>query len=179
MVFGHWTNALIGPGDPIILPAPAIDDQIDYEGELAVVMGARVKGASVETALEGVRGYCAFNDVSARTLQRNAGGGQQSMGKSLDTFDPLGAMTPASEIADPQQLRLRTILNGEVMQDASTAEMIFSVADLIAYITRTVTLEPGDLIVTGTPSGVGVLRTPPVLLSRAMWSRSRSRELSR
>jgi 2-keto-4-pentenoate hydratase/2-oxohepta-3-ene-1,7-dioic acid hydratase in catechol pathway len=164
MVFGHWSNALIGPGDPIVLPDPSIDEVIDYEGELAVIIGTRVKGATVDNALEAVRGYCAFNDVSARSLQRNAGGGQQSMGKSLDTFDPVGAMTPASQIPDPQNLRLRTILNGEVMQDANTKDMVFSVAQLIEFITRTVTLEPGDLIATGTPSGVGVARKPPVLL---------------
>lgn len=164
MVFGHWSNALIGPGDPIVLPDPAIDMAIDYEGELAVVIGARVKGASAETALDAVAGYCCFNDVSARTIQRNVGGGQQSMSKSLDTFDPVGVMTPASEVPDPQALRLRTLVNGEVMQDASTHDMVFSVAQLIAYITRTVTLEPGDLLVTGTPAGVGDTRRPPVYL---------------
>jgi 2,4-didehydro-3-deoxy-L-rhamnonate hydrolase len=164
MVFGHWNNALIGPGDPIVLPDPSIDTNIDYEGELAVVIGQRIKSSTVDDALAAVRGYCAFNDVSARSLQRNAGGHQQSMGKSVDTFDPVGAMTPASEIPDPQNLRLRTLVNGEVMQDANTAEMIFSVAELIAFITRTVTLDPGDLIVTGTPAGVGVTRQPPVLL---------------
>lgn len=164
MVFGHWSNALIGPGDPIMLPDPSIDTQIDYEGELAVVIGEQVKGAAVDNALSVVRGYCAFNDVSARGLQRAAGGGQLTMGKSLDTFDPVGAMTPADEVPDPQGLRLRTILNGEVMQDASTSEMLFSVAELIAYITRTVTLLPGDLIVTGTPAGVGSVRRPPVMM---------------
>ncbi|MFE2995738.1 fumarylacetoacetate hydrolase family protein [Nocardia sp. NPDC059246] len=164
MLFGHWPNALIGPGDPIVLPDPALDHQIDYEAELAVVIGERVRGISAAEALDAVAGYCAFNDVSARTLQRTAGGGQQTMGKSLDTFDPVGAMTSAAELRDPQRLRIRTILNGQIMQDGNTSDMIFPVAEVIAYLTRTITLEPGDLIVTGTPAGIGVLRNPPVML---------------
>jgi 2-keto-4-pentenoate hydratase/2-oxohepta-3-ene-1,7-dioic acid hydratase in catechol pathway len=163
-IFAHWVNALIGPGDPIVLPDPSIDAVIDYEAELAVIIGSTVKNVSEENALEAVGGYCAFNDVSARTLQRGDGGGQASMGKSLDTFDRVGAMTPASEIPDPHNLRIRTILNGEVMQDGNTANMIFTIPFLIARITRTVTLEPGDLIATGTPAGVGFVRDPQVVM---------------
>jgi 2-keto-4-pentenoate hydratase/2-oxohepta-3-ene-1,7-dioic acid hydratase in catechol pathway len=158
MVFGHFTTALIGPGDPIVLPHPDIDAEIDYEGELGVVIGERAKHVPESEALGIVRGYCCANDVSARGLQRSAGGNQMTMGKSLDTFDPVGALTPAAQIPDPQALRIRTLLNGEVVQDSTTAQMIFSVASLIAYITRTVTLEPGDLIITGSPEKVG---TPP------------------
>lgn len=164
MIFGHWPNALIGPDDPIVLPGASIDEKIDFEGELAVVIGRRAKHVPVASALEVVRGYCCFNDISARTLQMDAPGAQQTLGKSVDTFDPVGVMTPAEEVPDPQSLRIRTILNGEVVQDGSTADMIFSVAELIAHITRTVTLSPGDLIVTGTPAGVGIVRQPPLLL---------------
>lgn len=163
-VFAHWPSALIGPGDPIMLPDPSIDDVIDYEGELAVIIGEQCKGISVPEALEVVRGYAAFNDVSARSLQRGDSAQQMTMGKCVDTFDPVGAMTPRSGVPDPQALRLRTIVNGEVVQDSSTAEMLFTVAEVIAYVSRTVTLAPGDLLVTGTPGGVGVLRKPRLLL---------------
>ncbi|RYE39685.1 MAG: FAA hydrolase family protein [Hyphomicrobiales bacterium] len=164
MIFAHWTNALIGPGDPIILPPSEIDDRIDFEAELGVVIGSRARNVPAESALDVVSGYCCANDVSARKLQRYDSGGQHTMGKSLDTFDPIGALTPASEVPDPQRLRIRSILNGTVMQDSNTSEMIFSVAEVIAYLTRTVTLDPGDLIITGTPAGVGVFRKPKVLL---------------
>lgn len=164
MMFAHWPNALIGPGDPILLPDPAIDWRIDYEAELAVVIGREGKNIDAADALEWVRGYCCFNDISARGLYDQASGGQLTLSKSLDTFDPVGAMTPAEQIPDPQALRIRTILNGEVMQDGRTADMIFSVAQLIAYLSRTVTICPGDLIATGTPAGVGVVREPPVFL---------------
>lgn len=164
MLFAHWPSALIGPGDAIVLPPPDIDDRIDFEAELGVVIGERVRNASVGSALDAVAGYCCANDVSARKLQRYDSGGQHTMGKCLDTFDPIGALTPASEVPDPQKLRIRSILNGTVMQDSNTADMIFSVAEIIAYLTRTVTLEPGDLIITGSPAGVGVFRKPKVLL---------------
>src|SRR5918912_3950149 len=124
LLFAKWPNVLIGPGDPIVLPG-AIDEKIDYEAELGVVIGQRVKNVSRENALEAVRGYCCFNDVSARTIQR--GDGQWSRGKSPDTFGPVGPLTPASEIPDPQRLAIRAILNGETMQDSNTSEMIFPV----------------------------------------------------
>jgi 2-keto-4-pentenoate hydratase/2-oxohepta-3-ene-1,7-dioic acid hydratase in catechol pathway len=161
LLFAKWSNVLIGPGEPIVLPGP-IDERIDYEGELGVVIGQRVKHASRENALEAVRGYVCFNDVSARTLQATQN--RWSRGKCADTFGPVGALTPASEIDDPQRLSIRTVLNGETMQDGNTADMIFPVAELIAYITQIMTLEPGDLIATGTPPGVGLGRDPQVFL---------------
>lgn len=164
MLFAHWPSAMIGSGDPIVLPGSDIDDAIDYEGELAVVIGQRCKLVPAERALEVVRGYCCFNDVSARSLQRSDSGGQHTLGKCVDTFDAVGAMTPAAEIPDPQTLRIRTIVNGETVQDGDTSDMIFTVAEIIAFVSRTVTLEPGDLIITGTPAGVGNLREPQVFL---------------
>jgi 2,4-diketo-3-deoxy-L-fuconate hydrolase len=161
LLFAKWSNVLIGPGEPIVLPGP-IDERIDYEGELGVVIGQRVKHASRENALEAVRGYVCFNDVSARTLQATQN--RWSRGKSPDTFGPVGPLTPASEISDPQSLSIRTVLNGETMQDGNTADMIFPIAELIEYITQIMTLEPGDLIATGTPPGVGVGRDPQVFL---------------
>ena len=164
MLFAHWPSALIGPGDAIILPGPAIDDMIDYEGELGVVIAETCRKVPVGAALDVVRGYCCFNDVSARSLQRNDSGGQHTVGKCVDTFDAVGAMMTSSAIPDPQSLRIRTIVNGETLQDGHTSDMIFSVAEIIAYASRTVTLEPGDLIITGTPAGVGNLREPQVFL---------------
>jgi 2,4-didehydro-3-deoxy-L-rhamnonate hydrolase len=161
LLFAKWSNVLIGPGEPIVLPGP-IDARIDYEGELGVVIGQRVKHASRANALEAVRGYVCFNDVSARTLQATQN--RWSRGKCADTFGPVSAMTPASEISDPQRLSIRTTLNGETMQDGNTADMIFPIAELIEYITQIMTLEPGDLIATGTPPGVGVGRDPQVFL---------------
>lgn len=168
MVISHIQSALIGPGDAIVLPDPAIDDQIDFEAELGVVIGSRIKGIAAADALKAVRGYCCCNDVSARKEQMNGGHEIMPMsvlfGKCVDTFDPVGALTPAAEIRDPQNLRIRSIVNGRTMQDSNTSEMVFPVAELIAYICRTITLEPGDLIITGTPAGVGFLRDPPVYL---------------
>jgi 2,4-diketo-3-deoxy-L-fuconate hydrolase len=161
LLFAKWPNVLIGPGEPIVLPG-AIDEKIDYEAELGVVIGQRVKNVSRENALEAVRGYVCFNDVSARGIQGSDG--QWSRGKSPDTFGPVGPLTPASEVPDPQSLAIRAIVNGETLQDGTTADMIFGVAEVIAFITQTMTLEPGDLIATGTPSGVGFTRTPPIYL---------------
>jgi 2-keto-4-pentenoate hydratase/2-oxohepta-3-ene-1,7-dioic acid hydratase in catechol pathway len=136
---------------------------VDYEAELGVVIGERVRRASEENALETVRGYICVNDVSARDLQFSDG--QWTRGKSPDTFCPVGPqLVPAAEVPDPQALGIRCVLNGEVMQDSTTANMIFTVAEIIAYASATMTLEPGDLIATGTPAGVGVFRDPPVLL---------------
>ena len=161
ILFAKWPNTLIGPGEPIVLPA--ISQKVDYEAELGVVIGSRVRGVSTENALEAVAGYVCLNDVSARDLQ--FADGQWTRGKSPDTFCPVGPrLVPRDEIPDPQSLSIRAILNGETMQESSTSNMVFGVADLIAYITRTVTLEPGDLIATGTPAGVGVFRDPPVFL---------------
>ena len=161
ILFAKWPNALIGPDDPIVVPE--IVSQVDYEAELGVVIGARVRNVSAESALEAVRGYLCLNDVSARDMQFSDK--QWTRGKSPDTFCPVGPeLVPAAEVPDPQALRIRAILNGEVMQDSTTGKMVFGVAELIAFITQTITLEPGDLIATGTPAGVGVFRDPMVLL---------------
>ncbi len=160
-VFAKWPTSLIGPGEPIRLPS--ISDAIDHEAELGVVLGARVKGVSVENALEAVRGYLCANDVSARDLQR--ADRQFTRAKSLDTFCPIGPeLVPAAKIPDPQALRLRCLVNGEVRQDSTTEDMVFSVAELIAFASQAITLEPGDLLLTGTPGGVGEFREPPVYL---------------
>ena len=161
LLFAKWPNTLIGDGDTILLPEEA--KEVDYEAELGVVIGTRARHVSEAQALDHVAGYICVNDVSARDLQ--FGDGQWTRGKSPDTFCPVGpALVPREQIDDPQQLAIRCILNGETMQDSTTAQMIFSVAEIIAYVTRTVTLEPGDLIATGTPAGVGVFRDPKVLL---------------
>ena len=141
---------------------PPLVQQADYEAELGVVIGATVRNVSKENALEAVRGYVCANDVSARDLQ--FADGQWSRGKSPDTFCPVGPLTPAAEIPDPHNLRIRAIVSGEVLQDSTTANLIFGVGEIIAYIAQTMTLEPGDLILTGTPAGVGVFRTPKRLL---------------
>jgi 2,4-didehydro-3-deoxy-L-rhamnonate hydrolase len=161
LLFAKWPNTLIGDGEPIVLPPEATE--VDYEAELGVVIGTKAKRVSEADALEYVEGYICVNDVSARDLQ--FGDGQWTRGKSVDTFCPVGPrLVPREEIADPQQLGIRCIVNGEALQDSSTAQMIFSVAEIIAYVTRVITLEPGDLIATGTPAGVGVFRDPKVLL---------------
>jgi 2-keto-4-pentenoate hydratase/2-oxohepta-3-ene-1,7-dioic acid hydratase in catechol pathway len=161
LLFAKWQNTLIGPGEPIVIPP--IVTKCDYEAELGVVIGATVRNASAENALEAVAGYICLNDVSARDLQ--FGDGQWTRGKSPDTFCPVGPrLVPRDEVPDPQALSIRAILNGTPMQDSTTANMVFGVADVIAYITRTVTLEPGDLIATGTPAGVGAFRDPPVFM---------------
>jgi 2-keto-4-pentenoate hydratase/2-oxohepta-3-ene-1,7-dioic acid hydratase in catechol pathway len=161
ILFAKWQTALVGPGEPIVLPPVA--QEVDYEAELGVVIGARVRGISAERALEAVRGYVCVNEVSARDLQ--FADGQWTRAKSIDTFCPVGPrLVPRNEIADPQALRIRCIVNGDVMQDSSTAAMIFSVAEVIAFASETMTLEPGDLIATGTPAGVGFTREPPVFL---------------
>ena len=161
LLFAKWQNTLIGPGDPIVIP-PVVT-KCDYEAELGVVIGARVRDVSAENALEAVAGYICVNDVSARDLQ--FADGQWTRGKSPDTFCPVGpALVSRDDISDPQALPIRAILNGETVQESTTANMIFGVADVIAYVTRTITLEPGDLIATGTPAGVGAFRDPPLFM---------------
>ena len=161
LLFAKWQNALIGPGEPIVIP-PLVT-QCDYEAELGVVIGARVKAVSKENAFEAVRGYICANDVSARNLQ--FGDGQWTRGKSPDTFCPVGpALVPAAEVADPHNLTIRAIVSGEVLQDSTTANLIFGVDEIISHASQTMTLEPGDLILTGTPAGVGVFRDPQRLL---------------
>ena len=151
LLFAKWPSSLATGAEPIVLHP--ITSQVDFEAELGVVIG---EGATVA-------GFVCLNDVSARDLQ--FGDGQWTRGKSLDSFCPIGpSLVPAAAIPDPQALAIRALLNGELMQDSTTANMIFTVAEIIAYITKTMTLEPGDLIATGTPAGVGVFRDPPVLL---------------
>jgi len=162
MLFAKWATALIGPDEPIVLPS--ITSRVDFEGELGVVIGERVKRVSKENALEAVRGYVCVNDVSARDLQR--ADKQYTRAKSLDTFCPVGPrVVPREEVGDPGKLAIRTIVSGETMQDASTSQLIFDVPTLIEFVSQAITLEPGDLICTGTPSGVGEFRDPPRYLA--------------
>jgi 2,4-didehydro-3-deoxy-L-rhamnonate hydrolase len=161
LLFAKWPNTLIGPREPIVLPS--ITSKVDYEGELAVVIGRKASRLTADDALDAVAGYLCANDVSARDLQ--FADKQWVRGKSLDTFCPVGpALVPASEVPDPQALVLRTILNGETVQEAPTSNMIFSVAQIVAFTSEAITLEPGDLILTGTPAGVGIFRKPELLL---------------
>ena len=161
LLFAKWQNTLIGPGEAIVIP-PVVT-KCDYEAELGVVIGERVRDVSAENALEAVAGYVCVNDVSARDLQ--FADGQWTRGKSPDTFCPVGpALVSRDDLPDPQALPIRAILNGETVQESTTANMIFGVAEVIAYVTRTITLEPGDLIATGTPAGVGAFRDPPLFM---------------
>lgn len=160
LLFAKWPNTLIGDGEAIRIPR--ITQQVDYEAELGVVMGLRTSRVGPERALEHVCGYVVANDVSARDLQFSDG--QWVRGKSLDTFLPIGRLVPASAVLDPQALPIRAILNGRTLQDSNTAEMVFGVAEIIAFVSEAITLEPGDLILTGTPAGVGAFREPRVWL---------------
>jgi 2-keto-4-pentenoate hydratase/2-oxohepta-3-ene-1,7-dioic acid hydratase in catechol pathway len=158
IIFAKYNNTVIGPGERIVLPK--LSQQVDYEGELAVVIGKRCKGVLVSEALTCVGGYTALNDVSARDYQNLTS--QWTIGKSFDTFAPMGpALVTADEVADPQNLNLRVTIGGEQLQSANTRDMIFPVARLIATISAVMTLEPGDVIATGTPAGIGAARTPP------------------
>ena len=161
LIFMKLPNALSAHDAPIVLPT--ISAQVDYEAELAVVIGRRAKRVSEQEALDCVFGYTLINDVSARDLQ--FGDGQWVRGKGLDGFAPLGPfITTRDEIADAHALKIEGRLNGEVMQSSDTGKMIFKIPYLISYISQGITLEPGDVIATGTPEGVGVFRKPPVLL---------------
>jgi 2-keto-4-pentenoate hydratase/2-oxohepta-3-ene-1,7-dioic acid hydratase in catechol pathway len=162
ILFMKGIGALQHPGDPIQLPRHLRSDEVDYECELAVVLAKTVKNVSRERALDCVLGYTCANDVSARDWQLRRGGGQYCRGKTFDTFAPLGPrLVTADEIANPNALRIATILNGERVQDASTADMIFGVAQLIEFLSGSTTLAAGTVILTGTPHGVGMHRTPP------------------
>ena len=160
LLFAKFTTSLIGPGDPIVIPS--LVTKCDYEAELGVVIGRTVRGVSKENALEAVAGYVVANDVSARDLQ--FADGQWTRGKSPDTFCPVGPLVPASEVSDPHALGIRAILNGDTVQDSSTANLIFGIDEIVSYVTQTSTLEEGDLILTGTPAGVGVFSDPQRLL---------------
>jgi 2,4-didehydro-3-deoxy-L-rhamnonate hydrolase len=161
LLFAKWQTSLIGPGEAIVLPA--ISQEVDFEAELGVVIGRRARQVSVDDAVDFVAGYLCVNDVSARDVQRDDG--QWTRGKSFDTFCPVGPrIVEAAEVSNPQALGIRCLVNGEALQDSNTSEMIFSVAEVIAFASEAITLEPGDLIATGTPAGVGFARTPPVFL---------------
>jgi 5-carboxymethyl-2-hydroxymuconate isomerase len=158
LMFAKFPSTVIGPGEPIQIEL-SLTERVDWEVELAVVVGRTLRRASPQQALEGVFGYCAANDVTARDLQLRDG--QWLRGKSLDTFCPLGPeLVSADEVGDPQQLRLTTRVNGETVQDSSTAEMIFGVGDLLAECSRAFTLDPGDVLLTGTPWGCGEFMEP-------------------
>lgn len=167
MVFMKNPASVIGDGDAIVIPPICHENgpQVDYEGELAVIIGHDVRDVPEHQALSCVSGYAASNDVSARWWQKHGSGGQFVRGKSFDTFCPIGPVTPADRVPDPQRLNLVTRLNGEVVQQASTELMIFTVARLIAELSRGVTLLAGTVILTGTPSGVGAARNPPRFLA--------------
>jgi 2-keto-4-pentenoate hydratase/2-oxohepta-3-ene-1,7-dioic acid hydratase in catechol pathway len=165
VLFMKSPGALQHPDEPILLPTHLKSAEVDYEGELAVAIGTRCKNAAKADALRHVLGYTCANDVSARDWQKRFGGGQWTRGKTFDTFAPLGPclITP-DEIPDPNHLRIRTIVNDAVMQDGNTSDMIFDVATLIEFLSGSTTLLPGTVILTGTPHGVGLARTPPVWL---------------
>lgn len=161
VIFAKFRNCLIGPTSPILLPR--VSELIDYEGELAVIIGKRCKAVPEQEALRYVAGYSILNDVTARDIQAQTS--QWTAGKALDTFAPMGpGIVPASQIPDPQTLTLITRVNGQEVQHDRTANMLFSVAAAIAFLSSLMTLEPGDIIATGTPSGVGFKRTPPLFL---------------
>lgn len=167
IIFMKPTSAVTDPGGPIILPACCErGPEVDYEAELAVVIGHAAKDVPASQALDHVLGYTCANDVSARRWQKHGGARQWVRGKSFDSFCPLGpVLVTADEIPDPQVLDVRCLLNGETMQSGNTSDMIFTVAELIAHLSRDTTLLPGSLILTGTPPGVGVARKPPVYLA--------------
>jgi 2-keto-4-pentenoate hydratase/2-oxohepta-3-ene-1,7-dioic acid hydratase in catechol pathway len=165
VLFMKNTGAVQHPGAPIVLPRSLRSDQVDYECELAVVIGTECHNVPRADALSHVLGYTCANDVSARDWQRNGGGGQWCRGKTFATFCPLGpALVTTDEIPDPQSLTIRTRVNGEVLQDWNTGDMIFDVATLIEFLSASTILRAGTVILTGTPHGVGFARTPPVFL---------------
>jgi 2-keto-4-pentenoate hydratase/2-oxohepta-3-ene-1,7-dioic acid hydratase in catechol pathway len=159
--FNKQVTCVVGPGDPV--HRPRVSDTLDYEVELGVVIGRKCRHVPVERALSVVAGYCVVNDVTCREWQQKAF--TMTIGKSFDTHGPTGpALVTPDEVPDPQNLWLRTEVNDEVLQDGSTRDMIFGVAEQIATLSTSFTLEPGDIIATGTPSGVGVGRKPPRFL---------------
>ncbi len=162
IVFFKGINTLQNPGDAIEIPTHMRSDEVDYECELAVVIGKACKNVSRSDALKYVLGYMCANDVSARDWQIKRGGGQWSRGKTFDTFSPLGpVLVTRDEIPNPNALKIRTVLNGQVMQDWNTNDMIFDVPALIEFLSGSTTLLPGTVILTGTPHGVGMAQKPP------------------
>ena len=164
IVFAKFANSVIGPGDPIVIPP--ITQQVDYEAELAVVIGKTARNVSEAQAMDHVYGYTNANDVSARDIQLGEGG-QWTRGKAIDTFCPLGPyLVTRDEVPDPQSLSIRCTLNDEVVQDGTTDKMIFPVSELVAFLSTGMTLEPGDVIITGTPPGVGMARDPQLWMKQ-------------
>ncbi|HEX7589261.1 MAG TPA: fumarylacetoacetate hydrolase family protein [Anaerolineae bacterium] len=162
-IFGKFANVVVGPHETILLARAS--DQIDYEGELAVVIGRRAKYVSEANALDAVAGYTIFNDVTARDYQKRSS--QWTLGKSFDTFGPMGpALVTKDEIGEPSNLELTLWVNGEQRQHTNTRDLIFSIPFLISYLSQAITLEPGDIISTGTPSGTGASHKPPVFLKQ-------------
>jgi 2-keto-4-pentenoate hydratase/2-oxohepta-3-ene-1,7-dioic acid hydratase in catechol pathway len=165
VLFIKSTSTTQNPGDPIEIPQKLVSAEVDYECELAVVIGKRCKNATRANALDHVLGYTCANDVSARDWQQRFGGGQWCQGKSFDTFCPLGPLlVTTDEIPNPNSLRIKTVLNGETLQDWNTNDMIFDVPTLIEFLSGSKTLLPGTVILTGTPHGVGFARKPPIFL---------------
>ncbi|MGD0673870.1 MAG: fumarylacetoacetate hydrolase family protein [Polyangiaceae bacterium] len=162
ILFMKGINATQHPGDPIVIPRHLPSDEVDYECELAVVIGRTAKNVSRERAFDHVLGYTCANDVSARDWQIRRGGGQWCRGKTFDTFAPIGpCLVTPDEITNPNALRIATVLNEERVQDWTTADMIFDVPQLIEFLSASTTLLPGTVILTGTPHGVGMAQTPP------------------
>lgn len=160
-VFTKYDNAVCGPGDPIILPAAS--QQVDYEAEFAFVIGKRAKAVKAADWTDYVFGYTCVHDVSARDFQLATS--QWTIGKTFDSFGPMGpVLVSKDEVADPNDLRIRLLLNGEAMQDSRTDQLVFDVPALLEYLSAVMTLEPGDIVSTGTPPGVGMARKPPVYL---------------
>lgn len=166
VVFMKNPASVISNGEPIVIPDICRDphEQVDFEGELAAILCRDALNVREADAMDFVGGYAVANDVSARWWQKQGSGGQFIRGKSFDTFCPMSESVPTDAVPDPQSLRIQTTLNGEVMQDANTSQMIFPVAYLIAELSRGTTLRAGTVILTGTPAGVGAARTPPRFL---------------
>jgi 2-keto-4-pentenoate hydratase/2-oxohepta-3-ene-1,7-dioic acid hydratase in catechol pathway len=163
VLFPKWQSCLNGADDDVVIPYEGC--KLDWEVELGVVIGATARDVSEERALEYVAGYCVANDVSDRHYQFEGGAGQWGKGKGFDTFGPVGPwLVTADEVPDPQALALWLSVNGETMQKSTTADMVFSCANLVSHCSRFMTLEPGDLIITGTPQGVGLGMKPPRFL---------------
>ncbi len=163
LIFAKFASSVVGPGDDVRWD-PALTGQVDYEAELAVVIGTRARRVPVERAVEFVFGYTCLNDVSARDLQ--FGDGQWTRGKSLDTFCPMGpVVVTADELGDAGDLAISCRVNGEVRQSARTSDLYFGVAQIVSHCSQAFSLEPGDVIATGTPAGVGAFRKPPVWLA--------------
>jgi 2-keto-4-pentenoate hydratase/2-oxohepta-3-ene-1,7-dioic acid hydratase in catechol pathway len=163
VLFSKFPTALIGAGDAIVVPK--VSTKVDYEAELVIVIGKRGRRVPEAKALDHVAGYAVGHDVSARDWQLEKDGKQWMVGKTFDTFAPVGpTLVTRDEVPDPHKLGIRLRLNGKTMQDSNTEQMIFSVAQLVAYLSVVFTLEPGDLIFTGTPPGIGHAQSPPVYL---------------